>query len=323
LAEVSYFTSDTIFDNETLPAHLLVVGAGAVGLELAQAFSRLGSQVTVLEALRPLPGSDPELTEIVLDACRREHIEIIAPCRIMSARKSPEGLTLSIETSGSVRELAASHLLIAAGRRPNLEGLGLETAGIAASARGIELTKGLKTSNPLVYAIGDVAAGDLNFTHVAAHQAGLVIKNALFRLPVTYDPAKMPWVIYTDPEFAHAGLSEVEAKDRGLDVNVLHWPLSRTDRARIERRTDGLLKIVLDRKGRVLGAGIVGLNAGELILPWCRMIEGGEKIRRMAESVIPYPTLSEASRRVALTKFQTLGSNAWVRRAIDVLTSIG
>jgi pyruvate/2-oxoglutarate dehydrogenase complex dihydrolipoamide dehydrogenase (E3) component len=320
LKSVPYFTSDTIFDNTILPEHLIVIGAGAMGLELAQAFRRLGSRVTVLEALSPLAGHDPELAAIVLKALAGEKIEIIFPCKVGSVRKGAHGIALSIEEGATPRELAASHLLLASGRRPNVEHLNLESAGIKFSDRGIEVDARLKTSNPRVYAVGDVLGG-LQFTHVAAHQAGLVVRNALFRQPVRYNRDHMPWAVYTDPEFSGAGVMEDEAIGHRLSPKVLRWPLSRGDRARIERRADGLYKVILDRRNNVIGAAIVAPHAGELILPWTRMIANRRKIASMAESVIPYPAFSDDSRRVALTNYAALSANPWVRRFIDVVSS--
>jgi pyruvate/2-oxoglutarate dehydrogenase complex dihydrolipoamide dehydrogenase (E3) component len=319
LEKVSYFTSDTIFDNAVLPAHLIVIGAGAMGLELAQAFRRLGSRVTVLEALSPLAGYDPELVAIVLKTLAMEKVDIISRCRVKSLRNRAEAIALSVEDGGVVRELEASHLLIASGRRPNLEHLNLEAAGIAYSDHGIAVDGRLKTSNPRVYAVGDVL-GDLKFTHVAAHQAGLVLRNALFRQPVRYNRDHMPWALYTDPEFSGVGLTEAQAIERGLSPKVLRWPSRRGDRARIELSGEGLFKIVLDRSGRVVGAGIAAPQAAELILPWSSMTRNRRKIASMATSVIPYPAFSDDSRRVALTNYQALSTNPWVRRFLDVVS---
>lgn len=322
LESVPYFTSDNIFDSVALPKRLIVLGAGPMGLELAQAFRRLGSEVIVLEALAPLAGHDPELVRILLDALRREAVEIVSACKVASVREGPLGIAVSVETAGAAREVEGSHLLLAAGRRANVDDLDLEAAGVEFSARGIRVDARLRTTNPRVYAVGDVAGG-LQFTHIAAHQAGLVIRNALFRQPVRYDRAKMPSAIFTDPELAQVGLTEAEAAERGLSRKILRWPLSRSDRARIERRPQGLLKVVIGRGGRVIGAGLVGLHAGELILPWARMVAAGEKIGSMAKTVVPYPTLSEESRRVALTNYRGLASNPWVRRVIDMVSSLG
>ena len=322
LESVPYFTSDNIFDSVALPKRLIVLGAGPMGLELAQAFRRLGSEVIVLEALAPLAGHDPELVRILLDALRREAVEIVSACKVASVREGPLGIAVSVETAGAAREVEGSHLLLATGRRANVDDLNLEAAGVEFSARGIRVDARLRTTNPRVYAVGDVAGG-LQFTHIAAHQAGLVIRNALFRQPVRYDRAKMPSAIFTDPELAQVGLTEAEAAERGLSQKILRWPLSRSDRARIERRPQGLLKVVIGRGGRVIGAGLVGLHAGELILPWARMVAAGEKIGSMAKTVVPYPTLSEESRRVALTNYRGLASNPWVRRVIDMVSSLG
>jgi pyruvate/2-oxoglutarate dehydrogenase complex dihydrolipoamide dehydrogenase (E3) component len=322
LESVPYFTSDNIFDSVALPKRLIVLGAGPMGLELAQAFRRLGSEVIVLEALAPLAGHDPELVRILLDALRREAVEIVSACKVASVREGPLGIAVSVEMAGAAREVEGSHLLLAAGRRANVDDLNLEAAGVEFSARGIRVDARLRTTNPRVYAVGDVAGG-LQFTHIAAHQAGLVIRNALFRQPVRYDRAKMPSAIFTDPELAQVGLTEAEAAERGLSRKILRWPLSRSDRARIERRPQGLLKVVIGRGGRVIGAGLVGLHAGELILPWARMVAAGERIGSMARTVVPYPTLSEESRRVALTNYRGLASNPWVRRVIDMVSSLG
>jgi pyruvate/2-oxoglutarate dehydrogenase complex dihydrolipoamide dehydrogenase (E3) component len=322
LKEIPYFTSDTIFGNKILPNHLIVIGAGAVGLELAQAFRRLGSKVTLLEAASPLLEHDPELTEIVLAALRREAIEIIFPCKARSVRRSAGGIDVAIEARGISREIAGTHLLLATGRRPNLEGLNLDAAGVDSSEQGIKVNAGLKTSNPRIYAIGDILGG-LQLTHVAGHQASLVIRNALFRQPVRYDRGKMPSVVYTDPEIARVGLSEAEAAEAGLAPRLLQWPLIRSDRARIERRTEGALKIVLDRKNRVIGANMVGVDAGELILAWTQMVGARRKIGSMASAVVPYPSFSDVSKRVALTNYQAIASSPWLRRAIDMLASFG
>jgi pyruvate/2-oxoglutarate dehydrogenase complex dihydrolipoamide dehydrogenase (E3) component len=322
LATAPYFTSHNIFDNEIRPEHLIVIGAGPQGLELAQAYRRLGSAVTVLEALSPLGGHDPELSGVILDTLRREGVELLSPCKLGSVRQTPRGVSLLVDSGADSREIEASHLLIAAGRTPNVGDLQLSRAGIAFSEQGISVDARLKTTNPKVYAIGDVIGG-LQFTHVAAHQASLVIRNALFRQPVRYQPRHMPWAIYTDPEFAGVGLSEAEAVGQGQSPRVLRWPFSRSDRARTERRTQGLIKIVLDRKSRVIGAHIVGTNAGELIFPWAAMVAYRRSIAAMAGAVAPYPTLSEDNRRAALTNYRALASNLWVRRLIDVVSSFG
>jgi pyruvate/2-oxoglutarate dehydrogenase complex dihydrolipoamide dehydrogenase (E3) component len=201
-----------------------------------------------------------------------------------------------------------------------VDGLGLEAAGIAFSARGITVDRGLRTTNRRVYAVGDVAGG--RFTHEAGYQAGIVIRNALFGLPVKARTS-MPHVTYTDPELAQAGMTEAEARARHGDrVKLLRWPFSGNDRAQAEGRTDGLVKIVTGPRGRILGAGIVGPGAGDLIQPWILALEKGLKIGAMATPVLPYPTRGEAGRRAAVNYFQEFASNPLVRGVIRVVSTL-
>jgi pyruvate/2-oxoglutarate dehydrogenase complex dihydrolipoamide dehydrogenase (E3) component len=321
LAAVPYFTTDTIFENRIRPGHLMILGAGAVGLELGQAFRRLGSAVTVIEAEAPLARADSVLRKILLDALSSEGVEIIAGCRVEGFREEGGQIRASVAIAGVKREISSTHLLLAAGRRPNVAELGLEAAGIASSASGIGVDLSLRTSNPRVYAIGDVTGAQ--FTHAASHQAGLVIRNALFRLPVRYEASAMPWVVFTDPEFASAGLSQAEAARRGIASHMVELPFAENDRAVIERRTEGCMRIVLDRKKRVLGAAIVGPNAGELIFPWVHLTRSGERLRTMADAVVPYPTLSETGKRAGIASYAGLACNPWVRRIADMMAVFG
>jgi pyruvate/2-oxoglutarate dehydrogenase complex dihydrolipoamide dehydrogenase (E3) component len=317
LAEVPYLTNETLFGNETLPAHLLVLGAGPIGLEMAQAHRRLGSAVTVIEARLPLAQDDPELSAVVLERLAAEGVAILTNRAAAGVTHDASGFRIALQGGG---EVAGSHLLVAAGRRPNVDGLGLEAAGIAFSARGITVDRGLRTTNRRVYAVGDVAGG--RFTHEAGYQAGIVIRNALFGLPVKARTS-MPHVTYTDPELAQAGMTEAEARARhGGRVKLLRWPFSGNDRAQAEGRTDGLVKIVTGPRGRILGAGIVGPGAGELIQPWILALEKGLKIGAMATPVLPYPTRGEAGRRAAVNYFQEFASNPLVRGVIRIISTL-
>jgi pyruvate/2-oxoglutarate dehydrogenase complex dihydrolipoamide dehydrogenase (E3) component len=317
LADVPYLTNETLFGNETLPAHLLVLGAGPIGLEMAQAHRRLGSAVTVIEARLPLAQDDHELSAVVLERLAAEGVDILANRTATGVTHDAQGFRIALQGGG---EVAGSHLLVAAGRRPNVDGLGLEAAGIAFSARGITVDRGLRTTNRRVYAVGDVAGG--RFTHEAGYQAGIVIRNALFGLPVKARTS-MPHVTYTDPELAQAGMTEAEARARhGGRVKLLRWPFSGNDRAQAEGRTDGLVKIVTGPRGRILGAGIVGPGAGELIQPWILALEKGLKIGAMATPVLPYPTRGEAGRRAAVNYFQEFASNPLVRGVIRVVSTL-
>ena len=318
LSEVPYLTNESIFENHVLPQHLLIIGGGPIGMEMAQAHRRLGSQVTVFEAFDPLAKDDPELTAIVLDKLKSEGIDILARAIITAVTKVPDGIRIDLKDQESI---TGSHLLVAAGRQPNIEGLNLEAGGIAFTKRGVTVDQGLKSSNARVYAVGDVAGG-LQFTHVAGYHAGLVIRNALFGLPVKAN-AVIPWVTYTDPELAHVGLTEAQARnDHGGTIKVLRWPFHENDRAQAEGRTDGLVKAVTSSKGKILGASIVGPQAGELIQPWVLALTRGLKIGAMVGQVLPYPTRGEANRRAAITYYAAYASNPWVRRVIGVIKTL-
>jgi pyruvate/2-oxoglutarate dehydrogenase complex dihydrolipoamide dehydrogenase (E3) component len=317
LSGVPFFTNETLFSNDTLPAHLLVLGGGPIGLEMAQAHRRLGSAVTVIEARQPLGQDDPELSAVVLERLKAEGVEIITGQAVSDVRIEGGGICLTLAGGATV---TGSHLLVAAGRRPNVEGLGLEAAEIAFTPGGITVDGGLRTSNHRVYAVGDVAGG--RFTHEAGYQAGIVIRRALFGLPAKAR-RDMPYVTYTDPELAQAGLTEAAARTRhGEHVRVLRWPFSGNDRAQAEGRTEGLVKIVIGRRGRILGAGIAGAGAGELIQPWILALEQGLKISAMATAVLPYPTRGEAGRRAAMNYFSDFASNRGLRSVIWLVSKL-
>ena len=320
LKDVPYFTNENIFKNRVLPKHLIVIGGGPIGLELAQAHRRLGSQVTVLEAFQSLAKDDPELTSIVLDALKSEGIDIRAQVAITKIRKSKAGVDIFLK-DGSV--VSGSHLLVAAGRVPNIESLNLESAGIEYTKRGVTVDQGLRTTNKKVYAAGDVAGG-LQFTHVAGYHAGLIIRNALFKLPIKNRTDVIPWVTYTDPELAHVGLTEVDArKIFGETVKVLRWKFAENDRAQAEGKTKGMIKVILGKKSRIIGASIVGPQAGELIAPWVLAVSQGLKISAFANVVLPYPTLSEIGKRAAITNYAGLAQKPLLRRALGILKLLG
>ncbi len=322
LDKVDYLTNETIFDNVALPEHLIIIGGGPIGMELAQAHVRLGARVTVLEAFDPLGKDDPELTSVVLDHLTAEGIEILAQTNVEQVNKIASGVSIDIEKDGAKRTIKASHLLVAAGRKPNVEDLNLQAAGIEYSRHGVTVDHGLRTTNRKAYAIGDVAGG-LQFTHVANYHAGLVVRSALFRLPAKFRTGHIPWVTYTDPELAHVGLTEVEAQKQHADIGVLRWTFDENDRARAERTTDGKIKVVTAKNGRILGASIVGPNAGELIQSWSLAISAGLKIKAMIDQVVAYPTLAEVGRRAAITQYADLPSNPWIRRLIAILKRFG
>ena len=299
LAEAGYLTNETIFGLTRCPQHLLVVGGGPIGAELAQAFRRLGARVTLVEKARILPRDEPEIVEVLRTALRREGVTLLESTGLQSVRREGDRIVATLDADGpDGRHVEASHVLVAAGRRPNVEDLGLDAAGIAHGATGIVVDARLRSSNRRVFAIGDVAGGP-QFTHVAGQHAGIVIRNALFGIPARVDYKALPWVTYTDPELAHVGLTEAAARAAGHDAKILTWSFAANDRAQAERATEGLAKIVLGRKGRILGATILGPRAGELIGPWVLAISSGLGIGSVAGAVLPYPTLSEVSKRAA------------------------
>lgn len=294
LAETPHLTNESVFALAERPAHLLLLGGGPIGCELAQAFARLGSRVTLVEQDRLLPKDDPELADFVRRGLLADGVALLEGARATAVEAGP---ALLVEQGGETRRVEGSHLLVAVGRRPDYEGLDLAAAGVALEQGRLVLDRGLRTSNRRIYAAGD-AAGGLQFTHLAGAHAGVVIKRALFRLPAKADRLTVPWVTYSDPELAQVGLTEEQAAAQG-PVRVLRWSLHDNDRAQAERATAGLAKLIVTPRGRVLGAGIVGRGAGELILPYVFAVAGKLKLADLASVVAPYPTFSEAGKRAA------------------------
>jgi pyruvate/2-oxoglutarate dehydrogenase complex dihydrolipoamide dehydrogenase (E3) component len=318
IAQTPFFTNETIFDLALQPEHLLIVGGGPVGVELAQAFRRLGSTVTVIEAATPLGKDDPECAAVVLAALERDGVVFRSGVRLV---KVAGASTIQVTLSGG-EVIEGSHLLIAAGRTPTIEGLGLERAGVATTPHGITVDRHLRTTNKHIYAIGDVIGG-LQFTHVANDHAGIVIRHALFRLPARIRYDAIPWVTYTDPELAQVGLTEDQARRAGHAVRILRWPYHENDRARIERASGGHIKVVTNRRGRILGATIVGRDAGELISIFMLAITQRLNIRALAGFIVPYPTLAEIGKRAAMSHFTPSLTSPMVRRIIGWLRRLG
>ena len=318
-----YLTSETVFKLTALPSHLVVIGAGPVGIEMAQAFRRLGSHVTVLDAAEALAQDEPECAAIVLAQLEREGVVVRTGVKILGIAHAIGHLAVTLETDGKEEHVGGTHLLVATGRKPVLDGLGLDAARIRYDAAGIQVNRKLKTSNGRVYAIGDVAAGQPRFTHAGSHQAGLVVRNALFRLPVRSDSTAIPHVTFTEPELAQTGLTEAQARMRRIAFRVLRWPYHDNDRARAERTPHGHIKVIADKKGRILGASIVGAQAGELITVWSLAIAQGLTVRAFADLVIPYPTLSEIGKRAAMEYYLPGLTRPLLRRIISYLRIFG
>jgi pyruvate/2-oxoglutarate dehydrogenase complex dihydrolipoamide dehydrogenase (E3) component len=316
-----FLTSETIFELKERPEHLIIVGAGSIGLELAQAFRRLGSSVTVLEAARPLAGDDPECVDIVLDRLEREGVVIRSGVNVVGVTYVGGTVTAAIELAGAEQTITGSHLLIAVGRTPALDGLNLDAAGIRHDHSGIVVDRKLKTTNARVYAVGDCVAGQTPLANAAEYQAGLVVRNALFRMPIRFDGSTVPRATYTEPELAQAGLTEAQAA--GMKIRIARWPYNDNDRAHTERDTRGHIKIITTAKGKIVGVTIVGAQASELIGAWALAIGQGLNIRAFADIVLPYPTLSEIGKRAAIDYFGPSLTGIWVRRIIGWMRIFG
>ena len=317
--ETDYLTNESLFDNTARPDHLIIVGAGPIGLEMAQAHHRLGAQVTVLERMRALPKDDPDLAAIVVKTLLEEGISIREEVDITTVSGKTGNVRVTLQDGEEIR---GSHLLIATGRAPGVADMGLDEAGIRYSRSGIEVDSRLRTTNKRVFAIGD-AKGGLMFTHLAGYDAGIVIRNILFKLPTKANYSAIPWVTYTDPELSQVGLTEAQAKEQyGDAIKVVQWKYAENDRARAERITSGLIKVVAGKRGKILGAGIAGVSAGEIIQPWQVAVAKGYKMADMAGIISPYPTLSEISKRAAGSYFTDTLFSPRTRKIVRLLLKI-
>ena len=323
LDAVPYFTNETLFDEAPEPGHLLVLGGGPIGVEMAQAYRRLGAEVTLFEAERLLGRDDPELVEVVRARLIEEGVTVLeeAPVSAVEATENGE-VALVCGSGGSHRRIVGSHLLVATGRLPKIDGLGLENADVALND-GVPLVDArLRTTNRRIFAAGDVV-GPHRFTHTASYQSRIVIMNALFRLPARVRYRAVPWVTYTDPELAHVGMSETDARAAGHEPRILRFPFEENDRAIAEGTTQGLVKVVATGRGRVLGASIVGAHAGELILPWVLAVQQRIGVGKLAQAIVPYPTLSEASARAAGNFHAPMLFGQRTRRLVRLLSRLG
>lgn len=323
LADVPHFTNETIFENRECPSHLIVIGGGPIGLEMAQAHLRLGAKVTVIEMAQICPKDDAEASRILARSLRKEGLEILEGTKLTAvAKNEPNGITVTVEKDSQSRTIQGSHLLIAAGRRPNLQNLNLEAAGITYNPRGITVDEGMRTTNKRVFAIGDVA-GSYQFTHMAGYHAGIVIQQALFRVPAKVNYSAVPWVTFTDPELANVGMLENEAREKLGNIRILRWPFAVNDRAEAEHHTTGMVKVILDGKGVIVGASMVGHNAGELLQPWILAVSQKMKIRAFTSMIAPYPTYGEVNKRAAGAFFTNTLFSPRTRKVVSFLRKFG
>ncbi len=325
LSSAPYLTNETLFELDKKPAHLMILGAGPIGVEMAQAFARLGSQVTLIEsAPRILGREDSELTATIEAQLVADGVDIKCGVRVrrVSHEKDENGQTITLNIGDET--VQGDQLLVATGRRANIDKLNLEAANIATteSPQGlayIGVDNRLRTSNKKIFAIGDVSGGP-QFTHAAGYHAGIVIRNILFHLPAKVDLRALPRVTYSRPELAHVGLSEQDARQQYSGVRVLRWPFEENDRARAEGDMAGMVKVVVTKNGQILGASIVGAQAGDLLAPWTLAMSQGLKISAMAGVIAPYPTRGEASKRVAGDYYTPTLFSARTRKIIGFLS---
>ncbi|SMX29889.1 Mercuric reductase [Pelagimonas phthalicica] len=313
LDSVPYLTNESLWELRERPEHLLVIGGGPIGMEMAQAHLRLGSKVTVIEGAKALGKDDPEMAEVVLDNLRAEGVEIAEDALAKEIRG--EAGAIEVETQDG-RTFKGTHLLMAVGRKANIDKLDLDKAGIETTRTGVKVDDSLRTTNKKIYAIGD-AAGGLQFTHVAGYHAGIIIRSALFGLPAKASTKHIPWATYTDPELAQVGLTEAQARaEYGEKLEVARFHYHHNDRAIAERKTNGLIKVMVV-KGKPVGASVAGYQAGELISTWSLAIANGLKMSAVSNMVAPYPTVAEMNKRVAGAYFSPrLFENDTVKKVV-------
>lgn len=316
LSMVNYLTNETLFALKEQPKHLLIIGGGPIGIEMADAFHELGSQVTVIQSSKILPKDDPEAVELLKNRLIEKGIVILENAKVLQVQQSQKGIECTYtDAAGQTKQLFGSHLLIATGRRHNTETLNLGAANVNVSAKGIEVDDCLKTTNPRIYAIGDCVGG-YQFTHVAAYHAGLAIRNSIFRWRAKVHTAAIPWVTYTDPELAHVGFTQSQLEARKIKHRVLQMPFSENDRAVIERHEEGMIKVLVSLNGTILGTTILGPHAGELICLWVMAIQNKLKIGAIANTIMPYPTLGDINKRIANSYYVEKIFSPWMKLVV-------
>ncbi|MBX3582456.1 MAG: FAD-dependent oxidoreductase [Rhizobiaceae bacterium] len=320
LEEVGYLTADTVFDLGRRPGHLVVIGGDVAALELAQTFRRLGSHVTLL-AESVLPEVDPEMTAVVLRRLHEEGVTVRERIKINSVeRRGKTGVKVRVESDGVSGEVDGSQLLVATGRTGRFDSLDPKRARVALKDGAVDVSAMLRTTNRRIYAVGD--ATGTRSREAALHQAELVLKGLLFRLPAK-DRSLVPAVVRTDPEIAHVGLSEAQARRRHKRLSIVRWPYSENDWARAMKRTEGHIKLVADSKGRLLGVSIVGVNASEMIAIWSLALSKGLGLKEMGASIPVHATAGEIGKSAAMAYFRARAQRPFSRGIVRLLRMFG
>jgi pyruvate/2-oxoglutarate dehydrogenase complex dihydrolipoamide dehydrogenase (E3) component len=322
LDKVDALTNETVFDLEALPSKLIILGGGAIGVELGQAFRRLGVDVSIVEAAQALGPADREAAGLVLAQLRSEGVELLEGWKATQVARGGAIQVTIQNDAGETRTLEGSHLLVATGRAPALDGLGLDGAGIKFDKMGVENSDTLRTTNSRVWALGDAAGRGL-FTHLAGWHASVFVRNVLFKARTRADAVAIPSVVFADPELAQIGLTEAQAREQHGDaVSVARWGFDDNDRAHTGGETDGFCKLVIGKGGRILGAAIAGAGAGELIAPVALAMAKNLGVRALTEPVLPYPTRGEIVKRAAGAHFTPALFSPGTRFIVKILQLI-
>jgi len=320
LADTDYLTNETIFELKVLPRRLVVLGGGPIGVELGQAFRRLGSEVVIVEADAVLGREEPAAAKVVIDQLIADGVEILAGHK---AIKVDPGLVVTVQGPDGEKQIEGSHLLVAVGRRASIAGLNLEAAGIKTDRNGVITDASLRSSNPKVFAVGDVA-GRGQFTHLAGAHASLFVRKALFAQPINADKLHVPRVTYTSPEIAGIGLSEAEARKQfGDSIKVLSHPFHDNDRAVAEGDGAGFGQLITTSSGRIIGVSLVGKAAGDLIQTWSLALSAGLKLTALTSMIAPYPTRGEINKRLAGMFYTPTLFSDQTRKLVSVLKRLG
>jgi pyruvate/2-oxoglutarate dehydrogenase complex dihydrolipoamide dehydrogenase (E3) component len=321
----SFYTNENIFSLTEKPEHLLVIGGGPIGVEMAQAYKRLGSKVTIIQRDEILPHDECTLVNIIRDKLKKESIEIFENATIekVTYNKNAKPGVQFLDDQKTQQTITPSHILIATGRVPAIQELGLENTDIKSDQNGIIVDQRLRSNIPYIFAMGDVAGGP-KFTHIAGYHAGIIIQNICFRIPARVTYRALPWVTYTDPELAHAGMTEAQAvEEYGREkIEVKSFDLNQIDRAQADRKTEGGIVVIAHKNGRILGTSIAAPHAGEMILTWCLAINKKLKVKDIAQLIVPYPTYGDLSKRVASSYFTTKLFSETTKRLVKWLQKL-